>query len=97
MRGVAYRALPVSDVPNPETMSSAVAAQAAPLLLPGMPTPPAFEGVNPADQPVIWLAIRSSTLPFYKLQEYGEEKFQSFNGDRLSVYSVEEAFAPTGD
>jgi hydrophobic/amphiphilic exporter-1 (mainly G- bacteria), HAE1 family len=47
-------------------------AQAAPLLPPGMPTPPSFKRVNPADQPVIWLAIRSSTLPLYKLQEYGD-------------------------
>ena len=37
-----------------------------------MPTPPSFKRVNPADQPVIWLAIRSSTLPLYKLQEYGD-------------------------
>ncbi|MCU1338786.1 MAG: acriflavin resistance protein [Bryobacterales bacterium] len=47
-------------------------AQAAPLLPAGMPTPPSFKRVNPADQPVIWLAIRSSTLPLYKLQEYGD-------------------------
>jgi len=63
-----------------------------------MPTPPSFKRVNPADQPVIWLAIRSGTLTLYKLQEYGERKFQSFNSDRQPVYSAEEeTFAPTGD
>ncbi|MBI4907360.1 MAG: efflux RND transporter permease subunit [Acidobacteria bacterium] len=133
---VAYRALPVSDLPNiemptlvvtanlpganPETMSSAIATplerqfstiegldsmnsvnslgstsitlqfalsrdidaaaqdvqtaitQAAPLLPAGMPTPPSFRRVNPADQPVIYLAIRSNTLPLYKVHEYAD-------------------------
>src|SRR5712672_3555351 len=126
---VAYRQLPVSDLPNvdfptllvsaslpganPDTMASAIATplerqfstiagldsmtssnslgqtgitlqfdlsrsldgaaqdvqaaitQAAPLLPPGMPTPPTFTKVNPADQPVLYLAITSATLPLY--------------------------------
>jgi HAE1 family hydrophobic/amphiphilic exporter-1 len=133
---VAYRALPVSDLPNidmptlvvtaslpganPETMASAIATplerqfstiegldsmnsvnqlgstsitlqfalsrsidgaaqdvqaaitQASNLLPAGMPTPPSFRRVNPADQPVIYLAIRTSTLPLYKLHEYAD-------------------------
>ena len=133
---VAYRALPVSDLPNvdfptllvsanlpganPETMASAVATplerqfstiagvdsivstnslgstqitlqfdlsrnidaaaqdvqtaitQAAPLLAPGMPTPPTFRKVNPADQPILYLAVTSSTLPLYTLNEYAD-------------------------
>src|SRR5258708_14230977 len=47
-------------------------AQAAPLLPAGMPTPPSFKRVNPSDQPVIWLAIRSNTLPVYKVPETGD-------------------------
>ena len=135
---VAYRALPVSDLPNvdfptllitaalpgasPETMSSAVATplenqfstiagltqmtsvnslgstqitlefdlnrsmdgaavdvqaaitQAARLLPQGMPTPPTFTKVNPADQPVIYLVLTSKLLPLWTLDEYAETR-----------------------
>ncbi|WP_321478195.1 efflux RND transporter permease subunit [uncultured Paludibaculum sp.] len=133
---VAYRWLPVSDLPNvdfptlmvnaslpganPETMASAVAtplerqfstiagldsmtssnslgatsvtlqfdlsrdldgaaqdvqaaiSQAAPLLPAGMPTPPTFRKVNPADQPVIYLALSSPTMPLYDMNEFAD-------------------------
>jgi HAE1 family hydrophobic/amphiphilic exporter-1 len=133
---MAYRLLPVSDLPNvdfptiqisaslpgasPETMASAVATplerqfttiagidsmtsasalgltqitiqftldrsidaaaqdvqaaitKAAPLLPPGMPTPPVYQKVNPADQPVIYLALSSPTLPLYTVDEYAQ-------------------------
>ena len=133
---VAYRALPVSDLPNvdfptlvvnaslpgasPETMASAVATplerqfstipgldtmtsssalgvtsitltldlarnldgaavdvqtaitQASPLLPPGMPNPPAFRKVNPADQPILFIAVASPTLPLWEVDEYAE-------------------------
>ncbi|MGA2602007.1 MAG: efflux RND transporter permease subunit, partial [Bryobacteraceae bacterium] len=123
---VAYRSLPVSDLPNvdfptlvvnaslpgasPDTMASSVATplerqfstipgldsmisssalgvsaitltfdlsrnldgaavdvqtgitQATPLLPPGMPSPPAFRKVNPADQPIFYIAVASTTL-----------------------------------
>ena len=135
---VAYRALPVSDLPNvdfptllitaalpgasPETMSSAVATplenqfstiagltqmtsvnslgstqitlefdlnrsmdgaavdvqaaitQAARLLPTGMPTPPTFTKVNPADQPVIYLVLTSKLIPLWTLDEYAETR-----------------------
>src|SRR5579883_948507 len=135
---VAYRALPVSDLPNvdfptllvtaslpgasPETMSSAVATplenqfstiagleqmtsvnslgstqvtlefaltrsmdgaavdvqaaitQAARLLPQGMPTPPTFTKVNPADQPIIYLVLTSKLLPLWTLDEYAETR-----------------------
>jgi hydrophobic/amphiphilic exporter-1 (mainly G- bacteria), HAE1 family len=133
---VAYRALPVSDLPNvdfptllvsaslpgasPEAMASSVATplenqfstisglasmtsvnslgstqitlefdlnrsldgaavdvqgaitQASRLLPQGMPTPPTFTKVNPADQPVLYLALTSKTVPLWTLDEYGE-------------------------
>ena len=133
---MAYRPLPVSDLPNvdfptiqvtaalpgasPETMASAVATplekqfttiagidsmtsssalgltqitiqfsldrnidaaaqdvQAAitkvlPLLPPEMPTPPTYQKVNPADQPVLYLALSSTTLPLYTVDEYAQ-------------------------
>lgn len=37
-----------------------------------MPTPPSFKKVNPADQPVLYLALTSPTLPLYTLDEYAE-------------------------
>jgi HAE1 family hydrophobic/amphiphilic exporter-1 len=46
--------------------------QAARLLPAGMPTPPTFTKVNPADQPILYLALTSSTLPLYKLDDYAE-------------------------
>ena len=133
---VAYRSLPVSNLPNvdlptliviaslpganPETMSTAVATplerqfatiegldsmtsvsalgatsvtlqfaltrsldgaaqdvgaaitQAAPYLPAGMPTPPTFRKVNPADFPIFFLALKSSTMPLYRLHEYAD-------------------------
>src|ERR1700742_5360762 len=144
---VAYRALPVSDLPNvdfptllvtaslpgasPETMSSAVATplenqfstiagleqmtsvnslgstqvtlefnldrsldgaavdvqaaitQASRLLPQGMPTPPTFTKVNPADQPILYIALTSPTLPLYTLDEYAETRI----AQRISMIS----------
>lgn len=37
-----------------------------------MPYPPYFRKVNPADQPVLYLALTSPTLPMSALNEYGE-------------------------
>ncbi len=42
------------------------------LLPPQMLIPPTFFKVNPADQPVIYLAVSSDTLPMYKVDEYAE-------------------------
>src|SRR3989440_4916238 len=50
----------------------AMIAKAAPLLPPGMPTPPTYQKVNPADQPVIYLALSSPTLPLYMVDEYAQ-------------------------
>ncbi|PYT17504.1 MAG: acriflavine resistance protein B [Acidobacteria bacterium] len=37
-----------------------------------MPSPPVYQKVNPADQPIIYIALTSPTLPLYTLDEYGE-------------------------
>jgi HAE1 family hydrophobic/amphiphilic exporter-1 len=135
---VAYRSLPVSDLPNvdfptllvtaslpgagPETMGASVATplenqfstiaglesmtsvnslgstqitlefalnrsidgaavdvqgaitQASRVLPQGMPTPPTFTKVNPADQPILYLVITSKTLPPWTLDEYAETR-----------------------
>src|SRR5258706_718459 len=144
---VAYRSLPVSDLPNvdfptllvtaslpgasPETMASAVATplenqfstiaglegmtsvnslgstqitlefalsrtvagaagdakaaipQPARLLPQGMPPPPTFTKVNPADQPIIYLALTSKLLPLGTLDEYAETRI----AQRISMSS----------
>ncbi|MGH8156728.1 MAG: efflux RND transporter permease subunit [Rhodanobacter sp.] len=37
-----------------------------------MPTPPTFRKVNPADAPILFIAVTSSTLPLSTVDEYGE-------------------------
>ncbi|HXE17633.1 MAG TPA: efflux RND transporter permease subunit [Stellaceae bacterium] len=45
---------------------------AARYLPPQLPAPPSFIKLNPADQPVMNLALVSSTLPLYAMDEYAE-------------------------
>ncbi len=52
-------------------VQSAISA-AARQLPPNMPSPPSFQKVNPADQPVLYLTLTSATLPLSDLDEYGE-------------------------
>ena len=37
-----------------------------------MPNPPTYQKVNPADQPVLLLALESKTLPMYTVDDYAE-------------------------
>jgi HAE1 family hydrophobic/amphiphilic exporter-1 len=48
----------------------AAIAKAQTQLPPGMPIPPSYQKVNPADQPVLYLAMSSPTLPLYTVDEY---------------------------
>jgi HAE1 family hydrophobic/amphiphilic exporter-1 len=61
----------------------AAITQASRLLPPGMPTPPTFTKVNPADQPILYLALTSPTLPLYTLDEYAETRI----AQRISMVS----------
>jgi HAE1 family hydrophobic/amphiphilic exporter-1 len=54
-----------------------------PLLPPNMPTPPTYQKVNPADQPVLYLSLSSPTLPLYTVDEYA----QTWLGQRISTIS----------
>jgi hydrophobic/amphiphilic exporter-1 (mainly G- bacteria), HAE1 family len=47
-------------------------SRAAKNLPPDMPTPPSFQKVNPADQPILYIALTSPSLAMYELDEYGE-------------------------
>ncbi len=144
---VAYRVLPVSDLPNidyptiqisaalpgasPETMASSVAtplerqfstiagietmnstnglgytsitvqfalnrnidaaaqdvqaaiSKAGQQLPQNMPAPPSYQKVNPADQPIMWVAVSSPTLPLYKVFEYAD----TLMAQRISMVS----------
>src|SRR4051812_21554853 len=61
----------------------AAITQAARLLPQGMPTPPTFTKVNPADQPILYLVITSKTLPSWTLDEYAETRI----AQRISMVS----------
>jgi HAE1 family hydrophobic/amphiphilic exporter-1 len=50
----------------------AAIARAARQLPPNMPNPPSYQKVNPADQPILYLALTGSTLPMSTLNEYGD-------------------------
>jgi hydrophobic/amphiphilic exporter-1 (mainly G- bacteria), HAE1 family len=61
----------------------AAITQASRLLPQGMPTPPTFTKVNPADQPILYIALTSPTLPLYSLDEYAETRI----AQRISMIS----------
>src|SRR5437773_4246734 len=61
----------------------AAITQAARLLPQGMPTPPTFTKVNPADQPILYLVITSTTMPPWTLDEYAETRI----AQRISMVS----------
>ncbi|MEO7052516.1 MAG: efflux RND transporter permease subunit [Rhodanobacter sp.] len=46
-----------------------------------MPTPPTFRKVNPADKAILYLTLRSGTLPLSTVDEYGETRL----AQRLSM------------
>jgi HAE1 family hydrophobic/amphiphilic exporter-1 len=50
----------------------AAIAKAASQLPPGMPTPPSYQKVNPADQPILYLALSSPTVKLSIVDEYAE-------------------------
>ena len=50
----------------------AAISRAARQLPPDMPNPPSYFKDNPADQPILYLALTSPTLPLSTLNEYGD-------------------------
>jgi hydrophobic/amphiphilic exporter-1 (mainly G- bacteria), HAE1 family len=50
----------------------AAIAKAAKQLPPNLPTPPTYQKVNPADAPIIFLAMSSPTLPMSDVDNYAE-------------------------
>ncbi|HLP76679.1 MAG TPA: efflux RND transporter permease subunit, partial [Candidatus Paceibacterota bacterium] len=61
----------------------AAIAKTARQLPPNMPSPPTYSKVNPADSPVLYLALSSPTLPLSTVDEYG----QTLMAQRISMIS----------
>jgi len=70
------------DAAAQDVQSAIAAAQAQ--MPPGMPTPPTYRKVNPADQPILYLALSSPTLPLYTVDEYAQtmlaQRISTING-----------------
>jgi len=58
-------------------------ARASRSLPPAMPTPPSYQKVNPADSPILFIALTSPTLPLYALDRFG----QTLIAQRISMVS----------
>src|SRR5246500_4453765 len=63
-------------------------------ILPPMPRPPSFVKQNPSEQPILFLALTSSTLPLYNVNEYAEtmiaQRMSSISGvSRVQVYGAQ--------
>src|SRR5438046_8593832 len=58
-------------------------AKAARDLPQNLPSPPSYQKVNPADQPILYLALSSPTLPLYTVDEYA----QTMLAQRISTIS----------
>src|SRR5690349_14230042 len=61
----------------------AAISKAGQQLPPNMPAPPSYQKVNPADQPIMWVAVSSPTLPLYKVFEYAD----TLMAQRISMVS----------
>src|SRR5712664_2119113 len=72
----------------------AMIAKAARDLPQNMPSPPSYQKVNPADQPVLYLTLRSPTLPLSQVDEYAEtliaQRVSTVTGvAQVSVYGTQ--------
>ncbi len=73
----------------------AAIAKAARQLPPNMPTPPTYNKVNPADAPVLYLAMSSPTLPLSDVDNYAEnllaQRISMINGvAQVSVFGSQQ-------
>ncbi|HYR78416.1 MAG TPA: efflux RND transporter permease subunit, partial [Candidatus Dormibacteraeota bacterium] len=63
-----------------QDVQAAIAATQAQLPQ-GMPSPPSYRKVNPADQPILYLGLSSSTMPISQVDEYAE----TYLAERISM------------
>ena len=57
--------------------------QASPFLPQDMPQPPTYKKVNPAEQPILYIALTSGTLPLWELNDYAD----TLMAQRISMVS----------
>jgi HAE1 family hydrophobic/amphiphilic exporter-1 len=72
----------------------AAISKAARQLPPGMPTPPTYNKVNPADQPILFLALTSDTLPLSTVDDYAQtllaQRISMVNGvAQVSIFGAQ--------
>jgi len=60
------------DIDSAAQDVQAAITKASRQLPPEMPTPPTYNKVNPADSPVLFLALSSATLPLSQVDDYAE-------------------------
>ena len=73
----------------------AAITRAAKQLPPNLPSPPTYQKVNPADQPVVYLAMSSPTLPLSTVDDYAEnmlaQRISMVNGvAQVSVFGSQQ-------
>jgi HAE1 family hydrophobic/amphiphilic exporter-1 len=73
----------------------AAIARAARQLPPNMPSPPTYQKVNPADAPILYLALSSPTLPLSTVDDYAEtmlaQRISMINGvAQVSVFGSQQ-------
>ncbi|MFZ5453255.1 MAG: efflux RND transporter permease subunit [Thermodesulfobacteriota bacterium] len=75
----------------------AAISKAGKQLPPDLPSPPVYEKVNPADQPILYLALYSDTLPLSTVNEYGDtlmaQRISMINGVAQVMIYGEQKFA----
>jgi HAE1 family hydrophobic/amphiphilic exporter-1 len=69
------------DIDSAALDVQAAITSAANQLPPNMPSPPTFRKVNPADSPILYLALTSPTLPLSAVDEYAE----TLLGEQISM------------
>ena len=69
------------DAAAQDVQANIAAAQAE--LPTGMPAPPSYQKVNPADQPILYMAVSSATLPLSVVDQYAD----TFMAQRFSMVS----------
>src|SRR5437773_3560782 len=71
-----------------------VQAAIAQAILPPMPRPPSYAKQNPSEQPILYLALTSNTLPLYTVNEYAEtmlaQRISSVSGvSRVQIFGAQ--------
>src|SRR5216117_3021102 len=71
-----------------------VQAAIAQAILPPMPRPPSYAKQNPSEQPILYLALASNTLPLYTVNEYAEtmiaQRMSSVSGvSRVQIFGAQ--------